>query len=161
MDEFKKMSNIPEKIKIGNKNYTINSPVIGVAQMVKERLDKIFKIIDFDWKKYLSEKVGTDIFIKNLLASIYRSLENSKETINLMEEIITLLINNKPMIIKKKRFLWILKKIYGVQITPYEIDKKFTIKEFIPFLMKLLEMTDVTDFLLNALRLTQQTAISD
>jgi hypothetical protein len=143
--ELQAIGNIPAEIKIGSKKYPIKSPSIGVSSLVAQRLKVIFDELDFHPEKYDKESVTLQKIVGDLVQGIYTSIMNQKNDalFDAATEVIALIVNNKPLDAK------------DAAITPDEVKWGLELSEFTGFLWKILEMSDLSNFLMLLLRVGQ------
>lgn len=135
------IGNFPEKVKIGDKEYEIKSPSLGVSSLIAREMQELLGIIGFDVSKY-DDKTKLETMVTDILRGIYNVItsEKSEQAIDCVTRIISLLINNS----KEEKI-----------ITSEEIKWNMSIKDFTPLLIQVIRMTDISDFFLMALKLAQ------
>lgn len=142
MNELDLVANLPKEVKIGDKVFKIKAPSIGVAALTARKMKTVLELIDFDVTKYDKEKTSLEDLVRDILVGIYRVITSEKmeQMVDVICQIISLLINNSPE-----------EKI----ITSEEIKWNFGMDEFVPMLVKVLKMADLSDFFLLMLRIAQ------
>ena len=135
------IGNFPEKVKIGDKEYEIKSPSLGVSSLIAREMQELLGIIGFDVSKY-DDKIKLETMVTDILRGIYNVItsEKSEQAIDCVTRIISLLINNS----KEEKI-----------ITSEEIKWNMSIKDFTPLLIQVIRMADISDFFLMALKLAQ------
>lgn len=135
------IGNFPEKVKIGDKEYEIKSPSLGVSSLIAREMQELLGIIGFDVSKY-DDKTKLETMVTDILRGIYNVItsEKSEQAIDCVTRIISLLINNS----KEEKI-----------ITSEEIKWNMSIKDFTPLLIQVIRMADISDFFLMALKLVQ------
>ena len=135
------IGNFPEKVKIGDKEYEIKSPSLGVSSLIAREMQELLGIIGFDVSKY-DDKTKLETMVTDILRGIYNVItsEKSEQAIDCVTRIISLLINNS----KEEKI-----------ITAEEIKWNMSIKDFTPLLIQVIRMADISDFFLMALKLAQ------
>jgi|LFRM01.1.fsa_nt_gb hypothetical protein len=135
------IGNFPEKVKIGDKEYEIKSPSLGVSSLIAREMQELLGIIGFDVSKY-DDKTKLETMVTDILRGIYNVItsEKSEQAIDCVTRIISLLINNS----KEEKI-----------ITSEEIKWNMSIKDFTPLLIQVIRMADISDFFLMALKLAQ------
>lgn len=135
------IGNFPEKVKIGDKEYEIKSPSLGVSSLIAREMQELLGIIGFDVSKY-DDKTKLETMVTDILRGIYNVItsEKSEQAIDCVTRIISLLINNS----KEEKI-----------ITSEEIKWNMSIKDFTPLLIQVIRMADISDFFLMALKMAQ------
>lgn len=135
------IGNFPEKVKIGDKEYEIKSPSLGVSSLIAREMQELLGIIGFDVSKY-DDKTKLETMVTDILRGIYNVItsEKSEQAIDCVTRIISLLINNS----KEEKI-----------ITSEEIKWNMSIKDFTPLLIQVIRMADISDFFLMVLKLAQ------
>jgi len=135
------IGNFPEKVKIGDKEYEIKSPSLGVSSLIAREMQELLGIIGFDVSKY-DDKTKLETMVTDILRGIYNVItsEKSEQAIDCVTRIISLLINNS----KEEKI-----------ITAEEIKWNMSIKDFTPLLIQVIRMADISDFFLMALKMAQ------
>lgn len=139
--ELETIGNFPEKIKIGDKEYEIKSPSLGVSSLIAREMQKLLEIVGFDVSKY-DDTTKLETMVTDILRGIYDVItsEKSEQAIDCATRIISLLINNS----KEEKI-----------ITSEEIKWNMSIKDFTPLLIQVIRMADISDFFLIALKMAQ------
>ncbi len=141
MTDLNQIANLPDEIKIGEKTYKIKSPSIGVAAMIARKMKALLDLMGFDIEQY-GQGITLEKLVTDILKGIYSLIisEQNERAIDLVCEILALLINNSPeeKIIKVEDMKWNL-----------------TLNDFMPFLIKLIRMADLSDFFLLLLKTAQ------
>jgi hypothetical protein len=140
MSDLNQIANLPRKIKIGEKEYEIKSPSLGVSALIAREMSEVLKLIDFDISKYQASKL--DDMVKSILFGIYNAVvgEKSEQMIDRICNILSYLINNS----KEEKI-----------ITREEIKWGLSINDFLPLLIDVLKAADLSDFLLLLLKMAQ------
>jgi hypothetical protein len=140
MSDLNQIANLPRKIKIGEKEYEIKSPSLGVSALIAREMSEVLKLIDFDISKYQASKL--DDMVKGILFGIYNAVvgEKSEQMIDRICNILSYLINNS----KEEKI-----------ITREEIKWGLSINDFLPLLIDVLKAADLSDFLLLLLKMAQ------
>lgn len=135
------IGNFPEKVKIGDKEYEIKSPSLGVSSLIAREMQELLGIIGFDVSK-CDDRTKLETMVTDILRGIYNVItsEKSEQAIDCVTRIISLLINNS----KEEKI-----------ITSEEIKWNMSIKDFTPLLIQVIRMADISDFFLMALKLAQ------
>jgi len=135
------IGNFPEKVKIGDKEYEIKSPSLGVSSLIAREMQELLGIIGFDVSKY-DDKTKLETMVTDILRGIYNVItsEKSEQAIDCVTRIISLLINNS----KEEKI-----------ITSEEIKWNMSIKDFTPLLIQVIRMADISDFFLMVLKMAQ------
>lgn len=139
--ELETIGNFPEKIKIGDKEYEIKSPSLGVSSLIAREMQKLLEIVGFDVSKY-DDTTKLETMVTDILRGIYDVItsEKSEQAIDCATRIISLLINNS----KEEKI-----------ITSEEIKWNMSIKDFTPLLIQVIRMADISDFFLLALKMAK------
>lgn len=139
--ELETIGNFPEKIKVGDKEYEIKSPSLGVSSLIAREMQKLLEIVGFDVSKY-DDTTKLETMVTDILRGIYDVItsEKSEQAIDCATRIISLLINNS----KEEKI-----------ITSEEIKWNMSIKDFTPLLIQVIRMADISDFFLLALKMAQ------
>lgn len=142
MSDFEAITNLPRELKIGDKTYVIKAPSLGVAHLVSQKMKKLLDLMDFDLKKY-DDSTKLETIVTDILRGIYNLIlsdDKSGEATQIVCEILALLINNSPeeKIIKAEDIKWNL-----------------ALNDFMPFLIQVIRMADLTDFFLLILKTAQ------
>ncbi|MGB4435050.1 MAG: hypothetical protein WBI45_06330 [Defluviitoga tunisiensis] len=139
--ELETIGNFPEKIKVGDKEYEIKSPSLGVSSLIAREMQKLLEIVGFDVSKY-DDTTKLETMVTDILRGIYDVItsEKSEQAIDCATRIISLLINNS----KEEKI-----------ITSEEIKWNMSIKDFTPLLIQVIRMADISDFFLMALKMAQ------
>jgi hypothetical protein len=140
MSDLNQIANLPRKIKIGEKEYEIKSPSLGVSALIAREMSEVLKLIDFDISKYQASKL--DDMVKGILFGIYNAItgDKSEQMIDRVCTILAYLINNS----KEEKI-----------ITREEIKWGLSINDFLPLLIDVLKAADLSDFLLLLLKMAQ------
>jgi len=141
MSDFEVVANLPQEIKIGDKTYMIKAPSIGVTAIVARKMKALLDLMGFDIKKY-GDDTKLEKLVTDILKGIYSLIvsEQNEQAVDLVCQILALLINNSP---EEKT------------ITVEEIKWNLTLNDFMPFLIKLIRMADLSDFFLLLLKMAQ------
>lgn len=139
--ELETIGNFLEKIKVGDKEYEIKSPSLGVSSLIAREMQKLLEIVGFDVSKY-DDTTKLETMVTDILRGIYDVItsEKSEQAIDCATRIISLLINNS----KEEKI-----------ITSEEIKWNMSIKDFTPLLIQVIRMADISDFFLMALKMAQ------
>ena len=140
MSDLNQIANLPRKIKIGEKEYEIKSPSLGVSALIAREMSEVLKLIDFDISKYQASKL--DDMVKGILFGIYNAVvgEKSEQMIDRICNILSYLINNS----KEEKI-----------ITREEIKWGLSINDFLPLLIDVIKAADLSDFFLLLLKMGQ------
>jgi hypothetical protein len=139
--ELGAIANFPEKIKIGEKEYDVKSPSLGVSSLIAREMQELLKLIGFDILKY-DDTTKLENMITDIMRGIYNIIttEKSEQAIDCVSRVISLLINNS----KEEKI-----------ITVEKIKWNMSINDFIPLFVKVIRMADISDFFLVALKMAQ------
>ena len=143
--DLEAIANMPQKIKIGDKEYEIKSPCIGIASQLARKMREILELMNFDIAAYDRQKTTLETLVFDIVKGLYRLLmsEHMEEAIDIICEILALLINNKPL------------NADNLVITPEEIKWNLSINELLPFLIRVIRMADLSDFFVLLLQTAQ------
>jgi hypothetical protein len=137
MTELKAISNMPKQIKIGDKQYPVKSPCIGVASLIGDEMKIILEALDFHPEQYDPKTTQLTDMVGDMVKGIYTAVMNNHAQITDSAcNIIALLINNKPL------------HSEDLAVTPEHIKWNADFPELIKLLVDVIRMGDLTDFLL-------------
>ena len=71
------IGNFPEKVKIGDKEYEIKSPSLGVSSLIAREMQELLGIIGFDVSKY-DDKTKLETMVTDILRGIYNVITSEK-----------------------------------------------------------------------------------
>lgn len=145
MNELKELdiiANLPQKVKIGSKEYEIKSPSLGVTALILRRIKTLLELMSFDISKYDKQTTTLEKLVSDIFMGIYNMLlsDKAEQATDIICEILALLINNSP---EEKT------------ITKETIKWEMSIEDFLPLLVKILRMSDLSNFLLLLLKMGQ------
>jgi hypothetical protein len=139
------MANEGKKMKIGDREFLIKSPSLGVASLMSRELKELFVLAEFDFDKLDKEKTTAEELVQYVFKKIYDLLfsEKADQAVDIISRILALLINNRPLDHK------------DCVITPDEIKWELEITELFPVMLEIIKLGDLTDFFMMILRLVQ------
>lgn len=142
MNELDLVANLPKEIKVGDKVFAIKAPSIGVAGLITRKMQTILELIEFDIAKYDKTNTTLETLVSDILFGIYKAITTEKveQVIDTICQILSLIINNSPE-----------EKI----ISSEEIKWNMSITDFVPLLVRVLKMADLSDFFLLLLKTAQ------
>jgi len=139
------MANLKQVVKIGDKEYKIQSPSLGVASLLAHEFKDLLELAEFDFEKLDKEKTTAEELVTYVFKRLYNLIfsKKSDEAVTIIARVIALLINNKPLTDD------------NLQITPEQIKWDMKITDFFPVLLEVIKLGDMTDFFMMILRLVQ------
>lgn len=139
--ELETIGNFPEKIKIGEKEYDVKSPSLGVSSLIAREMQKLLELVGFDISKY-DDETTLEMLVTDIMRGIYNVItsEKSEQAVDCITHIISLLINNS----KEEKI-----------ITAEEIKWDMSINDFLPLFVKVIRMADISDFFLIMLKMAK------
>ena len=144
MSDLDAIANMPETVKIGDKEYQIKAPSLGVSALVARKMRELLDLMEFDIAKFDKEKTSFEDLYLSLIKGLYGlfSSEKAEKAVDIISEILALLINNRPP------------HEEGV-ITKEEIKWNMSISDFIPLLVSVMKKAKISDFFLMLLKTAQ------
>jgi len=143
--EFEAITNAGQSITLMGKQYTLKAPSLKVTFAVLKELKKIFEIADISLDK-LREYTTVEQVITYILQTVYSILfsERSDEVLKAFSNIIAMLLANRT-----------IDNLRKTDLQPSTIEDEIPLDEFIPIFLKVIEMSDMQNFLLTIIRLAQ------
>lgn len=142
MKELEAISNVGKFIKIGDKEYRIQSPSLGVVQLVMQKMNNILEKLQLTKEDFENKDLSK--LLEHIIQKIYYVLvgkEGAQEIVDELLDIIIMFLENKP----------IDKCTLNRETLKWEIS----LEELLPVIIELFKLTDVSDFLLLMLKLAQ------
>lgn len=138
LSELQQVANLPRRIKVGDKEFEIRSPSLGVSVLIAREMREILEILEIDPKRFTSLEEA----VRGVLKGIYDAFTSDKaeKVVDKICRILSLLINN----CKEEKV-----------ITAEEIKWQLTISDFLPLLIDAIRAADISDFFLLLLKMAQ------
>lgn len=144
--EFEAVTNAGQTITLAGKTYTLQSPSLKVTFAVLKRMKVIFEIGNIKLDDFTKNTSSVEEIAAYLLKTIYALLFSDKmdEVLKNFSEIIAMLLANRT-----------IENLRKTDLKPEEIENDIPLEEFMKIFVKVIEMSDMQNFLLTLIRMAQ------
>lgn len=137
--EQEHLANEPIQVEINGKTYYVSALSLGVQRIVFKKIKKLVDNLGFNLEEMQKENPDYNQLIQKILAKLWKFIDEE----NFMEqtcEIIALIINNKNP-----------KNLTEKDLKPEDLEFGLTMKDLVFILQKIIQFSDVQDFLVKLL----------
>ena len=143
--EFETITNAGQTINLLGKQYMLKAPSLKVTFAVLKRVKIIFEIAGISIEKLRDCKTVEEV-ITYILQAVYSIMfsERSDEVLKAFSEITAMILANRTV-----------ENLRKTDLQPSTIENEIPLDEFMPIFLKVIEMSDMQNFLLTIIRLAQ------